>query len=163
MNKNQKILELVEKDFLTLGNLEKSMQFAINSYKGKQYQFKVLHAAFKRTCDIMLSRRKEIAKMLGLELKMVKDPSEPNKPTPKPAYNLDNPKHNMILRLLYELKLKPKQIINLKVKDYYLVKAIIPSDYINDKQENDYLFLTNRGKKYCVRTIQKIKENNLRK
>ena len=69
MNKNEKILELVEKDFLTLGNLEGSMQFAINSYKGKQYQFKVCHAAFRRTCDIMLRRRKEIAKLLGLKLK----------------------------------------------------------------------------------------------
>ena len=70
MNK-KKILECVEKDFLTLVNLERSMKFAINSYKGKQYQFKVLHAAFKRTCDILLKRRKYIAKELGLKLQML--------------------------------------------------------------------------------------------
>jgi len=73
MNK-QKILNLVEKDFLTIANLERSMQFALNSSKGKQYQFKVLHAAFKRTCDILLKRRKLIAKELGLKLKMLQYP-----------------------------------------------------------------------------------------
>lgn len=74
MNKNEKILDLVEKDFLTLANLERSIQFAINSHKGRQYQYKISHAAFKRTCDVMLKRRKQIAKMLGLKLKMIGDP-----------------------------------------------------------------------------------------
>ncbi len=74
MNK-EKILDFVEKDFLTLVNLERSMQFAINSNKGKQYQFKVLHASFKRTCDILLKRRKYIAKELGLKLQTLQDPN----------------------------------------------------------------------------------------
>lgn len=66
--------KLNDKDFLTIANLERSMQFAINSNKGKQYQFKVLHAAFKRTCDILLKRRKHIAKELGLKLQILQDP-----------------------------------------------------------------------------------------
>jgi len=74
MNK-QKILNLVEKDFLTLHNLENSIKYALRSNKGRQYQFKVLHAAFKRTCDILLKRRKYIAKELGLKLKTLKDPN----------------------------------------------------------------------------------------
>ena len=163
MNKN-KILQLVEKDFLTLVNLERSIQYAIKSSKGRQYQLKVCHAAFKRTCDIMLHRRKEIAKMLGLKLCMIGDPSEVKKAEYKQiGYLTDNPKHRIILRLLYELRLKPKQIINLKVKDYDLVKNIIPLDFIQNKQENEYIFQSNRGKKYSVRTIQKIRENNLKK
>ena len=71
MNK-EKILELVEKDFLTLANLERSMKYILHSSKGKGYQFKILHSAFKRTCDILLKRRKYIAKELGLELKLLK-------------------------------------------------------------------------------------------
>ncbi len=73
MNK-KKILDFVEKDFLTIANLERSIQYALNSNKGKQYQYKILHAAFKRTCDILLKRRKYIAKELGLKLKMLRDP-----------------------------------------------------------------------------------------
>lgn len=74
MNKKQKILDMVERDFLTLSNLEQSMRYAINSYKGRQYQHKVIHAAFKRTCDIMLKRRKDIARILGLKLLLLQDP-----------------------------------------------------------------------------------------
>ena len=74
MNKNKRILELVEKDFLTLANLEGSLQYAIKSSRGRHYQLKVCHAAFRRTCDIMLKRRKEIAKMLGLKLSLIGDP-----------------------------------------------------------------------------------------
>jgi len=74
MNK-KKILEYIEKDFLTIANLEGSMQYALNSCKGRQYQFKVLHAAFKRTCDILLKRRKYIAKELGLKLQSLQDPN----------------------------------------------------------------------------------------
>ena len=73
MNK-RKILEMVEKDFLTIANLERSMKYMLNSYKGKGYQFKILHSAFKRTCDILLKRRKFIAKELGLKLTMLRDP-----------------------------------------------------------------------------------------
>ena len=109
MNKNEKIIEMVEKDFLTLRNLERSMHFAIKSDKGRQYQFKILYAAFKRTSEIMLSRRKIIAKMLGLELNMIKESHKPHQSI-KPAYNMDNPKHRLILTLLYELKLKPKHL-----------------------------------------------------
>jgi|ETNmetMinimDraft_33_1059910.scaffolds.fasta_scaffold328079_1 hypothetical protein len=75
MNKT-KIVNLVERDFTTLANLERSIQFAINSRKGRQYQYKVMHAAFKRTCDILLKRRKYIAKQLGRRLELIKDPSE---------------------------------------------------------------------------------------
>ncbi len=34
-----------------------------------------MHCAFRRTCDIMLKRRKKIAKILGLKPKLLKDPS----------------------------------------------------------------------------------------
>ena len=74
MNK-RKILDFVEKDFLTISNLERSMKYAINSSKGRGYQFKILHSAFKRTCDILLKRRKFIAKELGLKLQLLKDPN----------------------------------------------------------------------------------------
>ena len=72
MNK-RKILEFVEKDFLTLINLERSIEFAINSNKGKQYQFKVLHAAFKRTCNILLKRRKYHRNSFGISRMPEKD------------------------------------------------------------------------------------------
>lgn len=70
----KKILECVEKDFLTIANLEQSMKFMLNSYKGRQYQLKILHSAFKRTCDILLKRRRYIAKELGLKLQLLQDP-----------------------------------------------------------------------------------------
>jgi len=73
MNK-QKILEMVEKDFLTIGNLEASMHFMLKSSKGRGYQFKILHSAFKRCCDILLKRRRFIAKELGLKLTMLREP-----------------------------------------------------------------------------------------
>lgn len=73
MNKT-KIVNLVEKDFLTIANLERSMKFMLHSNKGKQYQFKVLHSAFKRTCDIFLKRRKIIARELGLKLELLQYP-----------------------------------------------------------------------------------------
>jgi len=154
MNKN-KILELVEKDFKTLSNLERSIKFALKSNKDRQYQYKVCHAAFKRTYDIMLRRREQIAKMLGLK------PNHASAKNTKTEYNLKNPKHRIILRLLYELNLKPKQIINLKVKDYHLVNTVVPSSYTENKQKEDILIKSNRNKKYSLRTIQKIRENNL--
>ncbi|MBD3247069.1 hypothetical protein GF378_00425 [Candidatus Pacearchaeota archaeon] len=157
MNKN-KILELVEKDFKTLMNLERSIKFALNSTKGRQYQYKVCHAAFKRTYDIMLRRREQIAKIIGMKLKSSK--KEQNH---KITYNLKNPKHRIILRLLYELKLKPKQIVNLKVKDYTFVNKIVPSSYTRNKQKDDFLIKSNRNKKYSLRTIHKIKEKNIKK
>ena len=159
MKKHEKILSLVEKDFLTLLNLERSIHFALHSNKGRQYQLKVCHAAFKRTCDIMLSRRKQIAKMIGLKLQILENPTRLKKPAQSAIYSTNNPRHRLILRLLYQLKLKPKQVINLRVKDYNSINNIIPVDFINNKQENDYIFLTNRGKKYSIRTIQKIREN----
>lgn len=74
MNKNEKIVEMAEKDFLTLANLERSIYFALNSSRGKHYQLKVIHAAFKRTCEIMLKRRKDMARMLGCRLKRIGNP-----------------------------------------------------------------------------------------
>ncbi|MDP7506015.1 MAG: hypothetical protein QF362_01035 [Candidatus Woesearchaeota archaeon] len=73
--KTKRILELTEKDFLTIANLERSIYFALNSSKGKQYQYKIIHAAFKRTCDILLKRRKYIAKELSLKLQLLQDPN----------------------------------------------------------------------------------------
>ncbi len=154
MNKN-KIIDLVEKDFKTLLNLERSIKFALNSNKGRQYQYKVCHAAFKRTCDIMLRRREQIANIIGLK------PKHTSAKNTKTKYTLKNPKHRIILRLLYELNLKPKQIINLKVRDYDLVNTIVPSSYIKNKQKHDILIKSSRNKKYSLRTIQKIRQNNL--
>ena len=73
MNK-QKIVEYLEKDFLTLTNLEGSLQYAIKCHSDKQYQMKILHVAFKRCCEIMLKRREYIAKQLKIKLKMIKSP-----------------------------------------------------------------------------------------
>ncbi len=87
MNKT-KILELIEKDFLTIANLEGSLQYAIKSGRNPQWQMRILHCAFKRACDIMLKRRKFIAKQLGLELKLLQDPPEKRK---KPAKNPNSP------------------------------------------------------------------------
>jgi hypothetical protein len=71
----KKILDFVERDFQTLGNLERSMRYALNSDKGRGYQYRILHSAFKRTCDIMLRRRKLIARELGLKLLNIQDPN----------------------------------------------------------------------------------------
>ncbi|MFH1642089.1 MAG: hypothetical protein ABIC04_04265 [Nanoarchaeota archaeon] len=69
----RKILKEIESDFLTIANLERSMRFMLHS-KSKQHQFKILHCAFRRTCDILLKRRKFIAKELGLKLQLLQDP-----------------------------------------------------------------------------------------
>ena len=73
MNK-EKILELVEKDFITLRNLEGSIIYILSSRKGAYYQRKIMHGAFRRACDIMYKRRKKIAKMLGLKFTILADP-----------------------------------------------------------------------------------------
>ncbi|MBD3163690.1 hypothetical protein GF323_00650 [Candidatus Woesearchaeota archaeon] len=70
----RKILDMSERDFLTIANLERSMHYVLKSGKGRAYQFRIMHAAFKRACDIMLKRRKHIAKELGLKLIRLKDP-----------------------------------------------------------------------------------------
>lgn len=75
MNK-KKIIEYLEKDFITLANLEGSLHYAIKQHNNKQQQMKILHAAFKRTCDIMLKRRKCISKQLKTPLKLIGDPKE---------------------------------------------------------------------------------------
>ena len=72
MNK-KKILEAIEKDFLTIANLERSMKYMLHSNKGKQYQFKILHSAFKRTCDILLKRRKYHRNSKGISRMPEKD------------------------------------------------------------------------------------------
>ncbi len=74
LGNRKKILEMVERDFLTIGNLEASMQFMLKSYKGRGYQYKILHSAFKRCCDILLKRRKFIAKELGLKFTILREP-----------------------------------------------------------------------------------------
>lgn len=82
MNK-EKIIEYLEKDFVTLANLEGSLHYAIKQHNDKQYQMKILHAAFKRCCDIMLKRRKYISKQLKTPLKILKNPSKKQQ-RPKP-------------------------------------------------------------------------------
>jgi hypothetical protein len=56
----------------------------------------------------------------------------------------NNEKHKLVLKLLFVNKLKPKQIVNLK------------------DTNSDYLLKSNRGKKYTVRSIQKIRENAIK-
>ena len=65
----KEILDLVGKDFATLANIERSMSFMLNSWKGKGHQYKILYSAFRRTKSIMLKRKHRIAKILGLKLK----------------------------------------------------------------------------------------------
>jgi hypothetical protein len=165
MNK-QKILKLIKKNKITLINLEKSIKFAINNEK---YMHKIINSAFTRTYDILNKREKEIKNILKLNTIEQKYSNEEQL-----KYNLDkttNFTHQLILRLLLKIKLKPSEIINLKrldIKENILKlnkKTIqLPEDILIDlndlaKKETKYIFISNRNKKYNIRTIQKIREN----
>jgi glutamine amidotransferase-like uncharacterized protein len=103
-----------------LENLKQSVLYALHSRKGLHFQYKVVHAAFKRA-------EKQIGS-IGLQTLLD---------------TTSNTQHQEILRLLYQ-GLNPKAIVN-------------------RKRDGGYVFLSNRGKKYTVRTIQKIRENALKK
>lgn len=121
MDKNR-ILDLADKNCITLLNLERSVKYALNN--GNRY---IIYSAFKRTHEIMQKRREELAKGLGIR-----------KPTLQEISNTtNNETHKLVLKMLFELKLKPKQIVEL-VKN-------------------------NRNEKYSIRTIQKIRENAMEK
>jgi len=121
MDKN-KTLDLTDKNCITLLNLERSIRYGLNT--GNQ---SIIYSAFKRANEIMLKRSKELAKFSGIK-----------KPTLQDILNTTgNETHKLVLKMLFELKLKPKQIVEL-VKN-------------------------NRNEKYSVRTIQKIRENALEK
>lgn len=95
-----------------------------------------------------------------------------------------NLKHVLIISLLYSAGLRVSELVNLKVKDLNLemkhgfvrngkggkdrifilsdnlikpLKRLIENEFLEDK---DYLFKSNRNKKYSLRTIQKIVDNS---
>ena len=137
----------LKQNILTLNNLERSLIYAINSNKGRQYQFKVIHAALKRANKI-ISKRKEV------------------KPKQAKQCTTTNPKHIFILKLL-KIGLNPVEIINIKVIDcksgFVQSRGIwkeLPKNLkqcLQNKSPNDYLLQSNLAKKYNVRTIQEIR------
>ena len=96
-----------------------------------------------------------------------------------------NSKHKFILQLLLDMNLSPREIRNIKIKEIRLEEQIleiaerkgnkrkmllIPGHLINsfkenmaNKEQNDLLLMSNRGKPYNLRTIFKIKENKVKK
>ncbi|MBI2135580.1 hypothetical protein HYU06_00740 [Candidatus Woesearchaeota archaeon] len=117
-----KTLDIADKNCITLLNLERSIKYGLNT--GNQG---IIYSAFRRANEIMLKRSKEIAKTAGIK-----------KPTVQEILSTtNNETHKLVLKMLFELKLKPKQIVEL-VKN-------------------------NRGERYSIRTIQKIRENALDK
>lgn len=92
----------------------------------------------------------------------------------------ENEKHKFILKLLFEMNLSPREIRNIKVKDVSINEQILKigktkvllipgyfifkfKQYLTDKQPSNFLLLSNRGKKYNLRTIEKIRQNNIEK
>jgi len=160
----QKILKLIEKNNVTLINLERSINFAINN---KEKQQCIINSAFTRTSNILNRREKEIKNILKL-----KTIGKNNRELPIDKVN--NSTHQLILKLLLKTKLKPSEIINLKpldIKENALKlnqRTInLPYDILIDlnnlaKKERKYIFMSNRNKKYSIRTIQKIRENYLK-
>ena len=78
------------------------------------------------------------------------------------------------------MNLSPREIRNIKVKDVSIneqilkigkTKVLLVSGhlidefkvYFIDKQPNDFLLMSNRGKKYNLRTIEKIRQINIDK
>ena len=162
----QKINKLIEKNNITLKNLERSIRFALNN-KEKQYQ--IINSAFTRTNDILNKREKEIKSILKLRTHK----KEYNK-VELHINNVTNSTHQLILKLFFEVKLKPSEIINLKPLDIEenILKLnqrriLLPNDILIGitnltKKETKYIFMSNRNKKYSIRTIQKIRENYLK-
>lgn len=96
-----------------------------------------------------------------------------------------NVKHKFILQLLLDMNLSPREIRNIKIKDIRIEEQLleiakrkgnerkmllIPGYLINsfkenmkDKEPKDLLLMSNRDKPYNLRTIVKIKENNIKK
>lgn len=87
-----------------------------------------------------------------------------------------NEKHRFILALLYRLRLTTGMILNIKVKDirgnimYCRGRRIwIPDslmhdfyDFTHDRDQEDYLLISNMNKKYSIRSIQEIKKKALK-
>jgi hypothetical protein len=96
-----------------------------------------------------------------------------------------NSKHKFVLQLLLNMNLSPREIRNIRIKDIRIEEQIleiakrkgnerkmllIPGHLINSFKENmenkepkDLLLMSNRGKPYNIRTIEKIKANNIKK
>ena len=94
-----------------------------------------------------------------------------------------NAKHKFILQLLLDMNLSPREIRNIKIKDIRIEEQILEiakwkgnqrkmllilGYLINSFKENrgnkepkDLLLISNRNKRYNLRTIVKIKENNI--
>lgn len=96
--------------------------------------------------------------------------------------SIKNTKHVLMISLMYSSRLRVSELINLRVRDLELNKKygyvrngkggkdrliVIPKNLINpikrlmekeDLDEENYLFNSNRNKKYSIRSIQKIIE-----
>ena len=53
-----------EQNEVTLDNLKRSIQFAIQSHKGLSHQYRIMHASFKRASDIIENRNKSLLKAM---------------------------------------------------------------------------------------------------
>jgi len=106
---------------------------------------------------------------------------EPN----KLIYSTNNKKHQFILKLLFEMNLSPREIINLKVKDIHITEQILRirkfkqiekkvfllpghllgtlKEFTENKEPNDLLLKSGRDKRYNKRTIEIIKQNAFKK
>ena len=94
-----------------------------------------------------------------------------------------NSKHKFILQLLFDMNLSPREIRNIKLKDIRIEEQILEiakwkgnerkmllipghlinsfKDYMNAKQPKDLLLTSARGKRYNLRTVQKIREQSI--
>jgi integrase/recombinase XerD len=95
-----------------------------------------------------------------------------------------NPKHKLLLSLAYGAGLRVSEVVSLKVHDLALDEltihikqakgqkdriSVIPESIANDlrnliagKENNDFVFTSERGGKLTIRTAQKVFENTLR-
>jgi len=96
-----------------------------------------------------------------------------------------NPTHKFILKLLFDMNLSPQEIRNIKIKDISPDEQILKitkfrgnkrkillisghlittfKEYMKDKKPKDLLLMSNRGKRYNLRTIENIRENSINK
>ncbi|MBN1696682.1 MAG: tyrosine-type recombinase/integrase [Spirochaetales bacterium] len=99
--------------------------------------------------------------------------------------NIKNHKHYAIIATLYSSGLRVSEVVNIKVKDLDLQNLMLSirrskqnkdritiiseklvdsyQSLVKNRKANDYLFTTNKGKKYTVRTVQAILKNAVSK
>ncbi|MGC9310044.1 MAG: tyrosine-type recombinase/integrase, partial [Candidatus Nanoarchaeia archaeon] len=104
--------------------------------------------------------------------------------------NIKNNKHRLMIELMYSAGLRVSEIVNMKVENLVWVngklvnygfirngkggkdRLFIIANHINNKlqklidkeklEKEDYLFLTNRGKRYNIRSLQQIVKKSVK-